>query len=295
MKIPTKFLVVALCALIDLKAQTVEVFVSAHPDDWQLFMNPNAYHSLETQGTKVIFLHTTAGDAGSGTGNNNYYLAREEGSLRAIRFIANAINPEAGLGGEMHPESVTINNHVIKKLTYSNVVIYFLRLPDGNYDGSGYAVHQYGSLKKIYNGSVATISAVDGSTTYTSLSDLKITIKSLITSESKAAEDIRFHLAETDTLTNKGDHSDHLNSSRLMQDVARDLNVASVNLYLEYITNGMDQNIVGNDYLISAGTWAATASGLSDFYHKSTWDSVHNVWIGKQYFRSMKISQNNRK
>ncbi len=281
-------LLFAFCtAQLGLRAQTLDVFVSAHPDDWQLFMNPNAYHRLETRGNKVIFLHTTAGDAGSGTGNNNYYLAREEGSLRAIRFMANAINPEAGLGGDMHPESVNVNNHAIKKFTYSNAVAYFLRLPDGNYDGSGYAKHGYSSLRRLYNGSVNSIAAVDGSTTYTSLNDLKETIKLLIKSESEVAEAIQFNLAETDTLINKGDHSDHLNTSLLMQDIAKDLNVTSINLYLEYVTSGKEQNIFGNDFLVSAGTWAATASGLSDFNHKSTWDPIHNVWLGKQYFRTV--------
>ncbi len=46
---------------------TTNVFVSAHPDDWQLFMNPNAYNSVKTPNEKVVFIHTTAGDAGQGT------------------------------------------------------------------------------------------------------------------------------------------------------------------------------------------------------------------------------------
>lgn len=48
-------------------------------------------------------------------------------------------------------------------------------------------------------------------------------------------------------------------------------------------------NIEGAEFLISAGTWGATASGLSDMGHYSTWDDVHNSWIGRQYFREEKI------
>ena len=58
-----------------------------------------------------------------------------------------------------------------------------------------------------------------------------------------------------------------------------------MNLYTEYHTNSLSQNVFGSDYLVSAGTWGATASGLSDYFHGSTWDNSHNAWIGKQYYR----------
>ena len=92
-------------------AQNLEIYVSAHPDDWQLFMNPNAYKSVANPENKVIFLHTTAGDAGHGMGFNDYTLAREEGSLRAIRFMCNSLVEDAGLGKEMNEEHAKINGH----------------------------------------------------------------------------------------------------------------------------------------------------------------------------------------
>ncbi len=132
------FIVSVIFSIGVLGAQNTSVYVSAHPDDWQLFMNPNAYHDLQNTENKVIFLHTTAGDAGSGTGNTSYYLAREEGSLRAIRFLCNAINYELRQGNQMNGTQVIINGHSLLRYSYANAVVYFLRLPDGNFNGEGY-------------------------------------------------------------------------------------------------------------------------------------------------------------
>jgi hypothetical protein len=297
MRIPIKskaliafFILFSLCSFIELSAQNTKVYVSAHPDDWQLFMNPNAYYDLQKPENKVVFLHITAGDAGSGTGNTSYYLAREEGSLRAIRFMCNAINYELKQGSEMNATQVLINGHLVLRYSYSNAVAYFLRLPDGNYTGVGYPIHNDGSLKKFYEGYVASISAIDYSSKYESLNDLIKTIGDLVTLESNEMGEIAFNIADTNAEINPEDHSDHINSSLIMQNVAKQLKMPSVRLYEEYATNKKDLNVFDDGFLISAGTWGATASGLSDFYHNSTWNEGHNVWIGRQYFRDVLLT-----
>ncbi|HMC01413.1 MAG TPA: hypothetical protein VKN14_10310 [Flavobacteriaceae bacterium] len=280
----------ALFIVLPIYSQSTKVYVSAHPDDWQLFMNPNAYEDLQNPENKVIFLHTTAGDAGSGTGNTSYYLAREEGSLRAIRFLCNAINNELKQGNEMSKTQVLINNHLILRISYANAVAYFLRLPDGNYTGVGYPIHDNMSLKKLYEGTISSMSAIDNSTQYHSLDDLIDTISEIVAYETDNIEQISFNIAETDSTINPEDHSDHLNTSFIMQKVAHNLGMKSVRLYEEYATNSKPVNIFDDDFLICAGTWGATASGLSDNYHDSTWNDSHNVWIGRQYFRDVLLS-----
>jgi hypothetical protein len=61
----------------------LSVFVVAHPDDWQLFMNPAAFQAMNQPHEKAVFVHVSAGDAGRGMGGEPtpYYLAREEGAL----------------------------------------------------------------------------------------------------------------------------------------------------------------------------------------------------------------------
>ena len=36
-----------------------------------------------------------------------------------------------------------------------------------------------------------------------------------------------------------------------------------------------------------AATLGVTTSALGDLEHYSTWDNVHNAWIGRQYFRTL--------
>jgi len=282
----------ALCLLwhfVSTNAQNTKIYVSTHPDDWQLFMNPNAYNDLQNPENKVIFLHTTAGDAGCGTGCTSYYLAREEGSKRAIRFMVNAINPDSKLGDEMNKTQVLINGHSILRFSYGNAVAYFLRLPDGNYTGVGYPIHDDSSLKKFYDGTTPTLFAVDRSTSYNSLDDLVKTIGDLIAYETNAPNQTSINIADTNSEINPDDHSDHLHSSLIMQKVASSVGIKTVRLYEEYATNAKEQNVFGDEFLLCAGTWGATASGLSDEFHNSTWNEGHNIWIGRQYFRDVLI------
>ena len=85
----------------------------AHPDDWQLFMNPNAYHDAQNASNKVVFIYLTAGDAGAGLGNGGrsqpYYLARENGAKLSVRFIADAAKaPEIPIDSVASSDGVII-------------------------------------------------------------------------------------------------------------------------------------------------------------------------------------------
>ena len=288
MKTKSKFIflivLITLFGFSNLTAQTTSVYVSAHPDDWQLFMNPNAYNSIKGTNEKVIFILTTAGDAGDGI-SNNHYLAREEGTLRAIRFMSNTFTNQGAPGTNMNQTTVNVNGHQILKFSYRNAVIYFLRLPDGNYSGTGYSGTGNQSLQKLYNGSITTISAIDGSATYSSLVDLENTLKSIVQTE--ATGNIKFNSADHDTSLNPDDHSDHVHSSLIMQDVANSIGGVTLNLYRDYHTAVLPINIFSDNLLINAGTWAATASGISDNSFFSTWDNDHNVWLYRQYFRTV--------
>ena len=286
-------LVLLLCffSVYTLYPQDTHVYVSAHPDDWQLFMNPNAITSVAKADTKVVFLHTTAGDAGAGKGENDYYLAREEGSKRAIRFMVNAMHPELRLGADMNETLTVVNGHYVMRGEYGNAVVYFLRLPDGNGDGSGYPIHGTHSLKKFYAGEVPTLTTDDGNSTYSSPDDLKRTIMELIHDEIQAGGAVQFNVAETDRERNPGDHSDHLNTAYFLQDVAKRMGLKTIRLYEEYATANKPVNIEGKAYMESAATWGATVSGLSDREHYTTWDRAHNAWIGRQYYREIDLSE----
>lgn len=264
---------------------TLAVFVSAHPDDWQLFMNPNAFNAVKSANKKVVFLHTTAGDSGNGTITNKY-LAREEGSLRAIRFMVNSFKDDTKLGTDTEEDTVNINNHQIIRHEYDNVSAYFLRLPDGKLHGEGYERTGFSSLEKLIDGSIDSLVSMDNSTTYISLNDLKNTIKTLIKDEAKDSYYIEIHCPDNDTTINENDHSDHIHSSILVQKALSLSNNISYKLYIDYRSASKPYNLSQNDLLISAATWGVTASGLADMKNVTTFDESHNVWIGRQYYRN---------
>jgi hypothetical protein len=161
----------------------VSFYFAAHEDDWQLFMNPTAFEDVTGGAVKTVFVHVTAGDDGLGVGSGGrkqpYYLARENGALNAIRFMADAdktpIDNSAG--------TMTFNGHPVYRVSYLNTIGYFLRLPDGDASGSGFAGTGFQSLKRLATGDINSLSTIDGSTIYHGWSDLVATVRDILNYE----------------------------------------------------------------------------------------------------------------
>jgi hypothetical protein len=266
---------------------TLGVFVVAHPDDWQLFMNPAAFHAMNEPHEKAVFVHVSAGDAGKVLGGEPtpYYLAREEGALRAIRFMANAANATAALGADSRPVAVERAGHSVARHAYANAAAYFLRIHDGNIvTGDDYQEHPL-SLQRLRSGASTETRAIDGSARYAGWGDLVATLEAVIASELSPGSALSLHIAELDERRNPGDHADHRAVAFAMEEVAAHLPCARIIRHQEYATRDRKPNVKGDDYLVDAGTWAATASGLSDNHAGSTWEPGHNVWVGRDYHR----------
>ena len=266
----------------------VSVFVVAHPDDWQLFMNPAAFHAMNAPNDKAVFVHVSAGDAGRGVGGEPtpYYLAREEGAMRAIRFMANAADATAALGAGTRPQTVERAGHAVARHSYANAVAYFLRVHDGNIvNGNDYQEHPL-SLQRLRSGASAETRAIDGSARYAGWNDFVATLEAIVGSELAPGSALNLHIAELDEKRNPGDHHDHRAVAFAMEEVAARLPCARVRRHQEYATRDRRPNVKGMDYLIDAGTWAATASGLSDLHAGSTWEPGHNAWVGRDYHRT---------
>ena len=219
-------------------APAVSVFVVAHPDDWQLFMNPDAFHAMNEPHEKAVFVHVSAGDAGRGvTGEPTpYYLAREEGALRAIRFMANAVNATAALGADTQPETVERAGHKMARHTYANAVAYFLRIHDGNIvNGTDFQEHPL-SLQRLRSGASTETKAIDGSARYAGWSDFVATLEAVIASELAPGTALNVHIAELDERRNPGDHPDHRAVAFAMEEVVARLPCARVSRHQEYAT-----------------------------------------------------------
>jgi hypothetical protein len=190
----------------------ISFYIVAHADDWQLFMCPNVYNDLTAPDCKVVFIITTAGDAGMG---EKFWLAREEGLKSSIRFCIAPLAAKAESDGERE-----FNSHKISFCEINNTTTYFFRLPDGNLDGHGFAACSFQSLSQFKSGQINTIGAIDNSATYQSWSELVSFLESIIAFESKGFSNTRVQYLNPDIAVNPGDHADHIASGNMIQSIS---------------------------------------------------------------------------
>ena len=263
----------------------VSFYFAAHEDDWQLFMNPSAFKDVIKDAAKTVFVHVTAGDAGIGLGlggrKKQYYLARENGAKAAIRFMADA----NGIPGEASESTMTFHGHPIYRVVYRDTVSYFLRVPDGDALGEGYANTGFQSLSRLASSANTTLAAIDGSTVYRGWSDLVATLREIIMYERGKAGLIQVNAAELDPQLNPRDHSDHLMTAKAAYEAAANLACVRRVSYVDYATMNMPPNLTGEDRDLESSVYAVTLSGVLAFDHGASWHHYDNSFIGRNYFR----------
>ena len=262
----------------------VSFYFIAHEDDWQLFMNPSAFHDVGDAETKTVFVHLTAGDAGSGTGTqhrkNPFYLARENGAQSAIRFMSDWDNRSV----KKYETHVRINGHRIYRISYRDTVSYYLRLPDGNPLGSGYSNTGFQSLKRLANSEIDTLSVIDGSTVYHGWSDLVATLRGIVDFERGSARRIQLNVPELDAARNPEDHNDHLMTARAALEATKDIACAQRIHYVDYATAQLPENLDNRDRDMKSAVFAITLAGVLALDHDAAWHR-YDKYMGKNYFR----------
>lgn len=188
-----------------------EFFASPHPDDWQLFSGRRAARDMvDHPDWRAVLLHISAGDAGCPWCTYNpenecpgfkesvdtkscqkptamfWADAREKGNIASVvALMKNTLPSEAKVS--VKSETVKLLSHNIMKYTiFNNIndktyVAYMFRLPDGGFNSvSGSSYHNYTSLTNLLSGANSSVSAIDGSTTYTSAADFNATVQAVI-------------------------------------------------------------------------------------------------------------------
>ena len=129
------------------------------------------------------------------------------------------------------------------RVSYLNTIGYFLRLPDGDASGSGFAGTGFQSLKRLATGEIDTLSAIDGSTIYHGWSDLVATVRDIVKYERGAAPLVQINVAETDPRINPEDHSDHLMTAKAALDAAKDMACVRRVYYVDYASSKLPENL----------------------------------------------------
>ena len=172
--------------------------VVAHEDDDLLFMNPTLDHDIAA-GDCVRTVYLTSGDDGRGY---DYLLQRQHGSEAAYDTMLGT--PQDWVAER---QSIAANTSILTVTPSNNprVSLIFLRLPDGNLNGNGFAATQYQSLQKLWDGAIPYIHSVDGRSSYSrqQLSGLLLTLL-------RTYRPTIVNTQANDTGHMISDHSDHL-------------------------------------------------------------------------------------
>ncbi len=262
----------------------VAFYFSAHEDDWQLFMNPPAFHDVLDETVRCVFVHVPAGDAGLGAGTGGrkhpYYLARENGAETAIRFMADA-NEHQPIESAVAPMSLV--GHAVRRVGYRNTVAYFMRLPDGNASGDGYATTGWQSLRRLASGGIDELVAIDGSAHYRGWHDLIATLRALIELE-RAGTPVDLHIPELDAALNPDDHSDHRLTAQAVREAANDLSASWVH-HVGYASGSRPENLSAEARDMKAAVYAVTMAGVLAFDHPVSWQHYDQLFVGRGYMR----------
>jgi len=186
--------------VVQVQNDKIVFYLAAHQDDWELFRGEQAFADLQTPNLRVVFIYTTAGDAGRTDG---WWEAREQGAVAAVRCAL----PKSPLKVDI----AAFRSHPILRYTCGNSASYFLRLPDGDIrTGKGYPATGFQSIEQLRDGN-KPVTAVDKSTTYSSWQDFCLTLKDILESERTraGATHPRVNAGDYDVACDPDDHYDH--------------------------------------------------------------------------------------
>ena len=250
----------------------ISFYIVAHADDWQLFMQPNVYYDLVSPGCKVIIIIVTAGDSGK---QSIYWKAREEGSKSSVRYCLASLG---NLSESIH--TAKFNAHAIEYSVVNNVTSYFLRLPDGNIDGSGFAEYNFQSLSKFKSHNTGSIQAIDGSSSYKSWIDFTLTLEAILLHESEGISHIRLNYLNPHKVKNPGDHADHIMVGQAIQNTSI-LVKADQYLFTGYSLSSGNHTLLPEDFFWKIGMFAVYEKAVYDICGYSTLaenSSLYKKW-----------------
>ncbi len=249
----------------------VDVYVSPHEDDWQLFIGDRFAASARGTTQKVVLIYTSAGDGGRGSA---YWNTREAASKASVDTIIGTASWTCA------PQ--TVNAHPIRRCVKGKVISYYLRMPDGNLSGDGFG---FGSLELLQTGQPT--SAIDGSTTYASWSDFTTTLRTIIAGEVGATTSpyVQVNAPEYDRAINLDDHPDHLATGDAVR-AAGQGQPWDQGWWVGYNTQNLPVNVSGAPLDFKDAEFLQYANVMGDAGYGSPWNEPsYQAWLKRTYVR----------
>ncbi|TFV78466.1 hypothetical protein E4P39_04525 [Blastococcus sp. CT_GayMR19] len=247
------------------------VNVVAHPDDDLFFQNPAVRNDIVARKC-VGTVYVTSGDAGQGAA---YSRNREKGVQAAYAKMA-------GVSNKWQTKTVASSGQTVTTstlLTAPQISLTFLRLPDGNPDGSGTSASAFTSLQQLHLGEIASLKTVDSPVQTYTWAGLVKTVGKVLTTLNATTVRTLDHLGDYD----EGDHSDHYTVARLAA-LARATYMPSAALvgYLGYPGESLSANVTGAEHTAKLAALMAYVP-----YDPSTCQTLQactaNPWVARQH------------
>jgi hypothetical protein len=189
----------------------------------------------------------------------------------------------AGVPDQWTPSDAGLAEHPAVLLTLTAkpaVSVVFLRLPDGM-GGGGNSNNSFESLQKLYQGSLATIHAVDGSASYSraGLTTSLGTLMAAFAPQTVRTQNFNGNYGD-------GDHSDHLSVAYLVRDAdAQYTSAHSLVAYMDYATSGLPANVTGQDLTMKQAAWNAYVVHDNEpcGTPPNCAGSLYDAWQARQY------------
>ncbi|TGD78538.1 PIG-L family deacetylase [Hymenobacter wooponensis] len=258
------------------KTPPVAVYITAHPDDWQLFMGADACADVQRAGGKAVFICLTGGQANEPS--NDFWLGREAAFQAAVQQAANLT--ASASGGVPTTKTITVKGHTVVMQRYRNTVAFSLRLPDGNLDGKGQPRGGFQSMRQLFKDG-RSMSPLDGGAPYVSWDDLIQTIQRILKKE-VGDERVSVHAPQPDERHNPRDHSDHRMAGVVALAATSNIECRTL-LYVGYDSRRRPTNLQPLQTANQRAVYQAYSETMTSRGQPSGWEPSHLQFIGRQY------------
>lgn len=260
----------------------ISIYLIAHQDDSILFMEPQLSTDLVDVNCRTIVIHVTAGDAGI---DDTYWQARETAAVDSVVFRLSengAVQQSTGMQ--------MLSGKSFRQDEINHMAMYFLRLPDGNKNGSGFSRQKHGSLEHLQNKTINQLHTVDHNAVYQSFDELVDLLHTVVEQELSGcrvnSDCLILNYPEYDKLISPNDHSDHYSTGQLGAALLQ-LGNGMQRIYTHYACLAHDKHLYGDALFWKTGMFAiyhqavlkeCGYSTLGEKSHYQQWCSRESIY-----------------
>ncbi|WP_208712298.1 chitobiase/beta-hexosaminidase C-terminal domain-containing protein [Sinomonas sp. R1AF57] len=257
--------------------------IVAHTDDDLLFLSPDFMRDLEVDRCSLT-VFTTAGEAGEGA---SYWQSLEAGIQATYAQMAGKANSWVDI------DDGIANRDIARwQLSGSNIQVMFLRIPDGFPDGSGSDTYNYQSILKLWNGTLSSVTPVDGRAAYT-----KSQLASILLQTMQSFKPTTLRTQDwTGSYTNPYDHSDHWATAKFAQQASASYTAPhTLTGYDAYVIDEYAQNVFDPELTKKVDafvTFAGYDHNVCNSPGEGCPDSPYNEWLKREYPTAIQWTKN---